>query len=385
MFSLSDYRPTAAYIDFDALADNYHSVKRFVGINVAYMAIVKADAYGHGAVPCSRRLESEGVDWFGVAIPEEGVELRRAGVERPILCLGSFWPGQERPLVENRLTPVIYDRRGANRLDNFAAEAGTTIDIHVKIDTGMGRVGVDHVDSADFAAFLKTLKGLKIDGLLTHFASAENPAENEFTNTQIGRFEAACAAFRGAGHDPEWIDMANSPGAIAHRASHGNMVRLGGALYGLLDDILPSDIRQPELKPVLSLCSRIAHLRHVPSGTTLGYGRTFATETDSMIALVPIGYADGYPRGLSNRGRAIVNGVFVPIVGRISMDWILLDVTNGLDAAIDDEVTLIGTDGRNTIKASDLAHEIGTIGYEITCGISPRVPRIYLGSRETSV
>ena len=385
MIPLSHYRPTAAYIDFDALTDNYRSVRTFVGTELGYMAIVKADAYGHGSVPCARRLQAEGVDWFGVAIPEEGVALRRAGLKRPILVLGSFWPGQERILVENRLTPVIYDRRGAESLNNVAAEADLVVDIHVKIDSGMGRVGIDYLDSSDFAEFLKTQKRLKTNGLLTHLAAAENPSENQFTSTQIERFESAWAAFRNAGHDPEWIDLANSPGAIAHPASRGNLVRLGGALYGLLDDILPSEIEQPVLKPVLSLRSRIAHLRQVRAGTTLGYGRTFATERDSTIALVPIGYADGYPRGLSNRGRAIVDGVFAPVVGRVSMDWILLDVTEVTGTAIDDEVVLIGTDGKNTIRASDLAREVGTIGYEITCGLSPRVPRIYLGSADPTV
>ncbi len=385
MIPLSDYRPTAAYIDLDALADNYHSVRTFVGKDLGYMAIIKADAYGHGSVPCARRLEAEGVEWFGVAIPEEGVELRRAGVETPILCLGSFWPGQERILLNNRLTPVIHDRRSAERLDNVAAEGDVIVDIHVKVDTGMGRVGIDYHDSADFAEFMKTLKMLRVNGILTHFAAAENPAENQFTHKQIERFESACTAFRTAVHDPEWRDLANSPGAIGHPASRGNMVRLGGALYGLLDDILPPEIEQPVLKPVLSLRSRIAHVRQVPAGTTLGYGRTFATARDSVIGLVPIGYADGYPRGLSNRGRASVNGVFVPIVGRISMDWILLDVTDAIGTATDDEVVLIGADGENTIRASDLAREVGTIGYEITCGLSPRVPRIYLGSPEPTV
>ena len=257
----TEKRPTQANIDLDALASNFQSSKQFIGTDIKYMAVVKADAYGHGAAACSLRLESEGVDWFGVAIPEEGVEIRRAGVTRPILCLGSFWPGQEKLLVKHNLTPVVYDNNAALSLSTYAAENGLTLDIHVKIDTGMGRVGVGYRETSDFAKALKQIKTLKVTGILTHFAAADDPNQNDFTNVQIKRFETACDEFRSAGHDPEWIDLANSPGAIRHPNSRGNMVRLGGALYGLLDDILPPDAARPDLKPVLSLHSRVAYLR----------------------------------------------------------------------------------------------------------------------------
>ena len=369
----TEQRPTHAYIDLDALAFNFHSSKQFIGSGVKYMGVVKANAYGHGAAECALRLEAEGVDWFGVVIPEEGVELRKGGVTKPILCLGSFWPGQAQLIVEHDLTPVIYDRDTAIILNNYAAERSLFLDIHVKLDTGMGRVGIRYEDATAFAEALKQTQNLRISGLLTHFASAEDPAETEFTNLQIDRFNAACDVFRAAGHDLQLLDLANSPGAIRHPASRGNMVRLGGALYGLLDDILTADTVRPELKPVLSLRSRIAHLKHLPSGESLGYGRTFVTERDSVIALVPIGYADGYPRGLSNRGKAIIKGSIAPVVGRISMDWTLFDVTDVPSVAVGDEIVLIGGE----IKAADLARETGTIAYEITCGISPRVPKIY--------
>ena len=369
----TEKRPTQACIDLDAIAFNFHSAKQFIGSDIAYMAVVKADAYGHGAAACSLRLETEGVEWFGVAIPEEGVELRKAGVTRPILCLGSFWPGQERLLVEYQLTPVVYDENTAHRLNSYAAENSLSLDIHIKIDTGMGRVGVKYTDASAFAKTLKQLENLRVTGLLTHFASAENPSENEFTKLQIDRFEAVCDAFTDTGHRPEWFDMANSPGAISHPRSRGNLVRLGGALYGLLDDILPENAGKPVLKPVLSLHSEISHLKYLPSGESLGYGRTFVTKRDSIIALVPIGYADGYPRGLSNRGKAIVRDMLAPVVGRISMDWTLLDVSDIPGISDGDKVVLIGGE----ITAADLAREVGTIGYEITCGISPRVPRIY--------
>lgn len=378
----TDKRPTQAYIDLDALAFNFHSSKKFIGADVKYMAVVKADGYGHGAAACAVRLESEGVDWFGVAIPEEGVEIRQAGVKSPILCLGSFWPGQERLLFEHNLTPVVYDLAIAKRLSQFATEHEQNIDVHIKIDTGMGRVGVGFRDAAIFADALTGLRELRVTGMLTHFASAEDPSENAFTSLQIERFEKACAEFITAGHKPELFDLANSPGAIAHPESRRNMVRLGGALYGLIEDILPSEAPRPDLRPVLSLSSRIAYLRQVPAGESLGYGRTFVTTRDSVIALVPIGYADGYPRGLSNRGRAFVNGHFAPLAGRISMDWTLLDVTDIPNVSVGDEVFLIGGGESHAIKASDLARELGTIGYEITCGISPRVPRVLIKSKK---
>lgn len=377
MSRLTEKRPTEALIDLDALAFNLHSSKKFIGPDLKYMAVVKADAYGHGARACAQRLEAEGVDWFGVAIPEEGIDLRKAGIKRPILCLGGFWPGQEELLVRHDLTAVVYDHRSVAALARFAGQRGLTIDIHVKIDTGMRRVGVDHTQAGSFAAELSTAKGLKVTGLLTHFAAAESPAESEFTNLQIERFEVAGDAFRAAGHSPDWIDLANSPAAISHPSSRGNMVRLGGAIYGLLDDILPPGAERPDLRPVLSLRSRIAHLRNVPAGESLGYGRTFVTKRDSVIALVPIGYADGYPRELSNRGKASVGGQIVPVVGRVSMDWTLLDVSDLMGVSKDDDVFLIGGEAGTRVNAADLAREVGTIAYEITCGIAPRVARVY--------
>ncbi len=374
MHRLDAHRPTAAYIDLDALADNFSRCREFIGSEFKYMAVVKANAYGHGSVPCSLKLESAGADWFGVAMPEEGVELRRGGVAKPILCFGLFWPRQEELILDYQLTPVVFNIETAVRLSDFAAQRGVVIGVHVKIDTGMGRVGIRMPDVGNFALkFASMRKTLRVDGLMTHFAAAENPEENEYTAMQIAAFDEALETFRAAGHDPEFIDLANSPGAVRHPASRGNLIRLGGALYGLLDDILPSGTIGPGLRPVLSLRSRIADIKSIAAGETLGYGRTFVTTSLSNIALVPIGYADGFPRALSNCGHAVVNGVLVPIVGRVSMDWTLIDVTSVGGVAIEDEVTLIG----NGINAADIAGLTGTIGYEITCALSSRVPRIY--------
>lgn len=371
-------RPTKAYIDLDALAHNFHSIKDFIGGGHQVLAVVKADAYGHGAVECAARLEAEGIDWFGVAIPEEGVELRKAGITRPILCLGSLWPGQEHLIVENGLTPVVFAAPTAERLNSIAEEFGRTVDIHVKIDTGMGRLGVRYTRAGDFAEELKGFSRLRVAGLLTHFASAEDPAEDKFTLEQIEHFSEAVDAFVAAGHDPEIHDLANSPGAIRHIESRAGMVRIGGGLYGLLDDILVAPTDRPEMRAVMSLRSRIAHVKTVPAGESLGYGRTFFTERESRIALIPIGYADGYPRMLSNRAQMLVSGKLAPVVGRVSMDWTEIDVTDIPAAETGDEITLIGSDGVHSMTAATLAAQAETIGYEITCGISPRVPRVYV-------
>jgi alanine racemase len=371
-------RPTWAEVNIENLAFNLSSARDFIGRDIRVMAVVKADAYGHGAVECARRLEAENIDWLAVALPEEGLELRQAGIKKPILCLGSFWDGQEELLLDYDLTPVVYRIEDADRLNAAAQKRGVEADIHVKLDTGMGRVGIRHDAAAEFAKQLAKFPALNVDGLMTHFASADDPAENDFTNLQIKRFESSVEIFRELGFQPTYIDLANSPGAIVHPNARRNMVRLGGILYGLGDDVLPQNLARPELRPVMSLRSRIFHLKTVPKGETLGYGRTFATERDSLIATVPIGYHDGFTRRLSGCGRAIVNGQHVPTVGRISMDWTILDVSDAGDVKVGSKVTLIGESRGKEIRASELAALTGTISYEITCGISRRVPRKYI-------
>lgn len=371
-------RPTRAEINLDNLAFNFRSVKRFVGEEYKYMAVVKADAYGHGSIRCAQTLEKEGVDWFGVALPEEGVELRGSGIRKLILCLGGFWSGQETMLLNNSLVPVVYQIEKAELFNRAAELRGSVADIHVKLDTGMGRIGVRFDEVREFADKLKNLKNIRVEGLMTHFAAADNLSENEFTDLQIKRFYESLAIFEEKGFRPVYKDLANSPGAVAHANSRGNMVRLGGVLYGLGGDVLPKEIPAPDLKPVLSLRTRITHLKKVPKAETLGYSRTFTTERDSLIATVPIGYQDGYRRALSNTGRAIVNGSAARVVGKISMDWTILDVTDVPDVKIGDEVIMIGEDNDLKVTAEELAGKIGTISYEITCGISRRVPRVFL-------
>jgi alanine racemase len=378
MSDINSQRPTWTEINLDSLAFNFHSAKRFIGSGVKYMAVVKADGYGHGAIECARRLEAEGIDWFGVALPEEGIELRKSGIRKLILCLGSFWEGQETAILNYNLTPVIYRIENAESLNRAAEERGTSVDIHIKIDTGMGRIGVRFDEIADFADRIKGLPALRVQGLMTHFAAADDLRENEFTTLQVERFNKAVSIFEEKGIRPIYKDLANSPGAVLHPESRRTMVRLGGILYGLDDYIKRETTDKPELKPVLSLHSRITYLKKVPEGETLGYGRTFRTERDSVIATVPIGYLDGYSRVLSNTGRVIVGGAVVPVVGRISMDWTLLDVSDVPNAAVGDEVILIGERDGLSIPAEELARKTDTISYEITCGINRRVVRRYV-------
>lgn len=372
-------RPTWAEVDLDALAHNFHVIRERVGPDVKVLAAVKANAYGHGAVECSRRLAKEGADWFGVALPEEGVELRNAGITKPILCMGGSWARQEGLCIQQQLTPVVYRLDVAEALNRAAADAGKTVDIHVKIDTGMGRLGVPCDDLPDFCDSLRSCHNLRVDGLMTHLASADDEAKAEYTERQLQRFRDALATSREGGFTPTHVHAANSAALFAFRDSHFNLVRPGGTLYGFSRDVLPANFEHPKLRGVMSLYSRIEFLKEVKKGEMLGYGGTFETQRDSLIATIPIGYDDGYRRAFSNKSRVIVRDQFVPVVGRVSMDLTIIDVTDVLGVAVDDDVTLLGSGGDCSIAAEDLGELAGTISYEITCGISHRVPRIYRG------
>jgi alanine racemase len=376
-FHASLGRPTWVEIDLENLAANFNSIKKRVGAETRIMAVVKANAYGHGAVACARRLAREGTDWFGVALPEEGIQLRQSGIVQPILCLAGFWDGQATACIQHNLTPAVYRLDMVQAVDQAAQNAGVVADVQIKVDTGMGRLGIRFDQLNEFVDALRQFQNIRVDGLLTHFAAADMPSCKPLTLDQIRRFDEAVNLFRERGYRPTYLHLANSPGVFGNREGWGNMVRPGGALYGLWRDILPPSVTEPGLAPVMSLYSRIALLKWVPQGETIGYGCTFEASRKTLIATLPVGYHDGYMRGLSNRAHVIVRGTYAPVVGRVSMDLTLIDVTNVEGIEIGDKVLLIGHEGELKISAEDLAKIAGTLSYEVTCGISERVPRLY--------
>jgi alanine racemase len=373
--AVAEGRPTWAEIDLDALASNFRAVRARVGAGVAVMGVVKANAYGHGAVECARRLEAEGAEWFGVATPEEGFALRGAGLTRPVLSFGGFWEGQAAACLAAGVVPVVYRLDMAEAFDAAARAAGVVADIHVKVDTGMGRLGVRFDEAAEFAERLRAFGNLRVGGLMTHFAAADEPRRDCFTGEQLARFREGVAAFRARGHEPAFEHAANSAATFAHPEAWGNMVRPGGVLYGMWRDVLPPSVGEPGLRPVMSLRSRVTLLKRVHAGETLGYGCTYEAAREMLVATVPAGYADGYVRAMSNRGRVIVRGRFAPVVGRVSMDLTLVDVTDVEGVRVGERVTLLGEDAGLLLPAEDIAQTAGTLSYEITCGVSARVPR----------
>jgi alanine racemase len=378
-------RPAWVEVSLPTLVSNYHTIKHHLGAQVQLMAVVKANAYGHGAVRCARALETAGADWFAVALVEEGIELRRAGITRPIFLLGGFWQGQADEVIAHDLTPSVFREEAAAELNTKARAAGRTISFHLKVDTGVGRLGIQMHEVAAFAESLRQYSHLSFDGLWTHFAEAD-AADPAFTETQITKYEEALRIVQSLGFSPACQHLANSPGIHSHPHGWRTMARAGAAMYGLRRDVLAPLPAPPQglyaVRPVMSLHSRIILLKTVPAGTSLGYGRTFITQRESRIATIAIGYADGLRRAHSNNGRLIVasqqGSCFAPIVGRISMDLTLLDVTDVPGVALGDEVILLGTSDGLEITAEDVAAQIGTISYEVVTGISARVPRVYV-------
>jgi len=373
----SGQRPTWAEINLDNLVHNFRVTKAAVG-GAAMMAAVKADAYGHGAVECARALEAAGVDWFGVALPEEGLALRKAGVCKPILCLAGYWDGQEECLIAHHLTPVLFRLDSLEKLNREAQITGRNIDYHLKIDTGMGRLGVPFYELDSFLEAASKFDNLRLDGVMTHFASADDSDHRSFTERQISLFDRGIESLQSSGHRPTWIHAAASAGALAYPAGRFNLVRPGGVLYGLWRDVISSVTTPLDWRPVMSVHTKIVMVKTVPAGTPLGYGGTFTTSRESRIGTIAIGYEDGLPRRLSNCGHVAVRERLAPIVGRVSMDLTLIDVTEIEDVSVDDDVAIIGSQNDARITAEDVAGQAGTISYEITCGISNRVPRAYL-------
>ena len=367
-------RPTVAEIDLGALAFNYRQVQKKIPKGVKILGVVKADAYGHGAVPVSRKLEELGVEYLGVAMSDEGVQLRKGGIKTPILLLGGTYQEDIDWIFQFGLTPVVFQKEALQLLSKAAERRKKRVQVHLKVDTGMGRLGVP---LRLWSAFLDGIKGLpnvEVEGILSHYSMADE-MDGPFTGRQWGAFQEAVAVAESMGIHVRYKHVSNSAGLTAFPSWSGNLVRPGIILYGSY----PSPVFRKliKLKPIMTLKTRIGLLKQVPAGEKISYGGTYVTKMESRIATLPIGYADGYSRKLSNQGQVLVRGRRSPVIGRVCMDYIIADVTGIPGVSLGDEVVLMGRQGREVITAEEMGERIGTISYEIFCLVGKRVPRVY--------
>jgi alanine racemase len=361
-------RPTRAEIDLDAIASNLEVLRAHLG-GAKVLAVVKADAYGHGVVPVARRLQANGVDGFGVALAEEGFELREAGIHVPIVVLNGIHGGAHRAIIEKQLTPVVYELDEAR---GFDAAADGPVDVHLKVDTGMSRLGVPLRELGAFLEALGRLPHVRISGVMTHLSEAEG--DEAVTRRQLDRFEEALAAVRAAGHRPEHQHVSNSAGAIRFPQARRDWVRLGIALYGHA----PTPGLATSLRVSMRLRTEIISMRTIEAGERVGYSGTFTATAPTRVATLAIGYGDGLSRGLSNRGHVLVRGVRCPVVGNVSMDLTGVDVTGVPEARIGDEAVFLGAQGSEEITIGEFADAAGILPYEVLTNVSRRVPRFYL-------
>lgn len=391
-------RPIWAEISLGTLTENFLAIRKFV--NPAQekrkeprkiLCIVKGNGYGHGGPQVAKALEKAGSDWFGVTCTEEGIAVREAGVRKPILVLTSFVPGEEEPLIEHNLAAVIHRCEQLKQLDRAAARASgkkgrKRVTFHLKMDTGMNRLGIAPSDVECFAGQLAKCKHLELGGVFTHFASSEvltNTRTGEQTRQQEERFYAALDRLRSLGIDPGIVHLANSAAIATRPETWADMVRPGAILYGYHPGYDPVE-KRPEieaklpLKPVMSLRTRIINVRNIPEGAGVGYNETFIAKRPTRIAVLAAGYGDGVHRSLGNRGSVLVRGTQAPIVGIVSMDVTMIDVTDVEGVEVGDVATFYGTDGEHVRPANVIARSIGTVTSDLLCAVSQRVPRLYL-------
>jgi alanine racemase len=365
-----------ALVDLGALGRNLIALRRHVG-GRSVLLPVKANAYGHGLVPIAQAaLDNGWADWLGVATVSEGIALRRAGLRAPILKLSGAAPEQVADAVAHDLRLTIGDAPSAREAEAAAAAQHRTAAVHLKIDTGMRRIGVEPASAADLAELVERQPHLELEGVFTHLAVSDTPAQDAFTTRQLALFDEAVAAIEHRlGRRPRLVHAANSGATLGHPAAWGDLVRPGIASYGYYPD--PSTPRTVALEPVLSLKSRLSFVKTVLAGETVSYGRTWTAPTATRIGTVPIGYGDGYSRVLSNRADVLVAGRRQPVVGRVCMDQLMVDLGPDSPLTTGDTVTLIGRDGDQAIGADWLGELWGTISYEVLCAIAARIPRLY--------
>lgn len=373
MHNSSHFLPTSVSVDLGALAQNLAQVRRLAP-RCEILAVVKANAYGHGAVEVTRALQRLAIRRFGVATMEEGIALREAGIHDTIVVMGATIPAQFTDLVAHKLTPVLYRADMVHALAAAVPHGAAPYPVHIKIETGMGRLGLSPEEVPDLLSLRVFETSLDPEGLMTHLADADND-EPLHTEAQLARFRQAVEALQRRGRIFPLVHAANSAAIIKYPAARYSMVRPGIMLYGY--HTLPKQEPAPDLRPVLTWTSTIAHLRTIGPGDGVSYNRTFVASRRSRIAVLPVGYADGYSRLLSNRGVVLIGGKRAPVVGRVCMDMTMVDVTDVPGVAIGHEAVLIGRQGHEQITAAELAAWQQTIPYEVLCAIGPRVPRRY--------
>ena len=371
---------TWAEVDFDKLAHNYHALRGLAPAGTKYLGLVKADAYGHGAVPVAKKLEELGADYLGVACLDEAIEVREAGVKTPILILGCTSSIYAAELVKYNITQACYDLEYAKELSAGAQKAGGTITVHIQCDTGMTRLGfMCHEDTMEKPAseIIEAVKlpGLKAEGIFTHFSDSDG--SEEYTMLQFGRFQDIIQRVRDLGYEFEIRHCANSAATLLYPATYLDMIRPGIVQFGHFPDA-KMDHALCDLVPVLELKSRVATVRDVPANTPVSYGRTNTLTRPSSLAVIPVGYGDGFCRGFSNKLTVLINGKKLPIVGRICMDMCMVDVTDAPDVKEGDVAILYGSDGTNDQPVEAGAEIMNTISYELLCVLTKRIPRIYL-------
>lgn len=375
-------RRTWAQINLDALDNNITQIKSVIDPSAKLCAVVKADCYGHGYEYTAQQMQESGADWFGVSNLAEALQMRKAGIDRPVLILGYTPPDKVRELVYNDISQAVYSLSYARALSENAALYGVTVNAHIKVDTGMSRIGFLYHDSVEDYPVLDeiekvcSLPGINPEGIFTHFSSADCADGELFTRLQYDLFLSACDRLAARGIYFEIRHCSNSAGILSYREMNFDMVRAGIILYGLYPS---SAVERPvKLLPVMELKTVISMLKTVPAGTPVSYGRTFTAEHEMRIATVPIGYADGYPRRLSNKMSMLVNGHRAPVIGNVCMDQTMLDVT-GIDNVFEGkQITVFGKDGGAYISVDELAEKAGLINYEVLCSLSRRVPRVYI-------
>lgn len=364
-------RPVWTEIDLSAIAQNVRMIKSLLSINTRFCAVVKADAYGHGAVPVAQTVLEAGADQLAVAILSEGIELRRSGITAPILILGYTPSIQASLVVTNELSQTVFSWEMAKALSDAATLAGGKVKVHLKIDTGMSRIGILPKDAADFAVSVAALPNLEIEGVYTHFATADS-GDKTFCREQFACFQEALAAIAERGIDIPIRHCANSAATIDMPEMHLDMVRAGIILYGLLPSVEVKN--KIQLLPAMKFKAQVAYVKELSSGTSISYGRTYIADCPRRVATLPVGYADGWSRLLSNKGKVLIQGCRAPIVGRICMDQCMVDVTDIPNVSLNDEVLLFG--GQD-LSVEEVAEQLGTINYEVVCMVGKRVPRLY--------